>query len=78
MRWLRNVIQFYVDGFRNMTWGRELWILIILKLIILFLFLRIVFFRPAMAGKTDEQKSDTVEAVITRGTGGAVTSDDSN
>ena len=54
------VWRFYRDGFREMTWGRPLWGLIILKVIILFLVLRLFFFKPAMAGMTDEQKSEQV------------------
>ena len=50
----------YRDGFRNMTWGKPLWGLIILKVIILFAVLRVFFFRPAMSGMTDEQKSEQV------------------
>ena len=49
----------YRDGFRNMTWGRPLVWIIILKLFILFAVLRVFFFKPAMAGMTDEQKSQT-------------------
>ena len=52
--------RFYVDGFRNMTWGRPLWYIIILKLVILFAVLRVFFFEPVLAGKTEEQKSDHV------------------
>lgn len=51
---------FYLEGFKNMTWGKQLWILIFLKVIILFLVLRLFFFKPIMAGKTDEQKSEYV------------------
>ncbi len=51
---------FYRDGFKNMTWGKQLWLLILLKAVILFLILRIFFFKPIMAGKTDEQKSEYV------------------
>lgn len=51
---------FYKDGFREMTWGRPLWGLIILKVIILFLVLRLFFFKPAMAGMTEGQKSEQV------------------
>ncbi len=51
---------FYRDGFRNMTWGRPLVWLIVLKLFILFAVLRVFFFKPAMAGMTDEQKSEAV------------------
>ena len=43
-----------------MTLGKTLWFVIILKLVILFAVLRVFFFTPAMAGKTDEQKSEIV------------------
>ena len=60
-----SIWNFYADGFKNMTWGKPLWILIILKAVILFLVLRMFFFRPAMAGKTDEQKSEYVGTQLT-------------
>lgn len=53
----------YREGFRNMTWGKPLVWLIVLKLVILFAVLRVFFFRPAMAGMTEEQK---IEAVTDR------------
>lgn len=55
-----SIYNFYRDGFKNMTWGKQLWLLIFLKVIILFLVLRLFFFKPTMAGKTDEQKSEYV------------------
>ena len=60
LRKLTSVWRFYADGFRNMTWGRPLWILIILKLVILFAILRVFFFQPVLAGKADEHKSDFI------------------
>ncbi|MCR5758838.1 MAG: DUF4492 domain-containing protein [Bacteroidales bacterium] len=51
---------FYRDGFKNMTWGRPLIWLILLKLFVLFAILRVFFFKPAMAGMSDEQKSEVV------------------
>ena len=51
---------FYRDGFKSMTWGRPLWILIFLKVIILFAVLRAFFFQPVLAGKTEEQKIEHV------------------
>ena len=51
---------FYRDGFRNMTWGKPLWGVIILKAIILFAILRVFFFQPAMKGLTPEQKNEQV------------------
>ena len=55
-----SIWRFYVDGFRNMTWGRPLWVLIFLKVIVLFLVLRMFFFEPVLSGKTDAEKSDHV------------------
>ena len=57
---------FYLEGFKNMTWGRTLWFLIILKIVILFLVLRVFFFKPVMSGKTDEQKSEYVGTQLIR------------
>ena len=54
------IADLYIDGFRNMTWGRQLWWLILLKLVILFLVLRLFFFQPVLAGKTEVQRSDFV------------------
>ena len=52
--------RFYVDGFRSMTWGRTLWLLILLKVIILFAILRVFFFEPVLSGKSDQEKMDYV------------------
>ena len=54
------VWHFYRDGFRNMTWGRPLVWLILLKVFILFAVLRLFFFKPAMAGLSDEERSRVV------------------
>jgi uncharacterized membrane protein len=55
-----SVWRFYVDGFRNMTWGRPLWWLIFLKVVVLFLVLRMFFFEPVLSGKSDAEKSEHV------------------
>ena len=54
------VWHFYRDGFRNMTWGRPLIWLILLKVFILFAILRVFFFKPVMAGLSDEERSRVV------------------
>ena len=61
-----SVWTFYRDGFRNMTWGKPLVWLILLKLFILFAILRVFFFKPAMAGMTDDQKSEQVAGKLAR------------
>ena len=63
---LRSIWNFYVEGFRNMTWGRPLWFLIFLKVVILFLVLRMFFFEPVLAGKSEEQKIEHVGKELTR------------
>lgn len=62
---ISSIANFYIQGFRQMTWGRELWVLIILKYIILFLVLRLFFFKPVLAGQTEDQKSDFVGERLT-------------
>lgn len=58
--WIR-VYRFYRDGFREMTLGRTLWALILVKLFIMFFVLRLFFF-PDFLGRfeTERQKSDYV------------------
>lgn len=60
LRIILAVWNFYSNGFRNMTWGRTLWIIILLKLVILFAVLRLFFFQPVFGGLNDEQKSEAV------------------
>ena len=61
-----SVFRFYRDAFRGMTWGRPLVWLILLKLFILFAVLRVFFFKPAMAGMSEEQKSEQVGDKLTQ------------
>ncbi len=65
-KFILSIWNFYRDGFKNMTWGKSLWLLILLKAVILFLVLRIFFFKPVMSGKTDEQKSEYVGRQLIR------------
>ena len=58
--WIR-VYRFYRDGFREMTLGRTLWALILVKLFIMFFVLRLFFFPDFLARfETERQKSDYV------------------
>lgn len=60
-----SLIDLYREGFRNMTWGKPLVWLILLKLVILFAVLRVFFFRPAMSGMTEEEKIEVVSDRLT-------------
>ena len=55
-----DIFRFYVDGFRSMTLGRTLWAIILIKLFIMFVVLRLLFFPDLLAGKSPEQRSRTV------------------
>jgi hypothetical protein len=47
----------YSDGFRNMSsWGRKLWIIIIIKLFIMFAILKIFFFPDILKEKFENNK----------------------
>ena len=41
---IKRIIRFYVEGFRSMTVGKTLWVLILLKLFIMFAILKLFFF----------------------------------
>ncbi len=58
MNALRKVIRFYVEGFREMTVGRTLWAVILVKLFIMFAVLKVFFFPDPLAGKSPAEKAD--------------------
>ena len=60
MRLIRNIYNFYYEGFKNMSWGRVLWVIILIKLFILFFVLRLFFFKPYLRDKTPEEKQEFV------------------
>ncbi len=63
----REALSMYVDGFRNMTVGRRLWILILLKLFIFFAILKLFFFPDLLSVNydDDEQRADAVREALT-------------
>lgn len=56
----KEIVRFYVEGFRSMTLGRTLWAIILLKLFILFAVLRLFFFPDLLAGKNPEERAACV------------------
>lgn len=59
---LIRIYRFYRDGFREMSaLGRTLWIVILIKLFIIFFVLKLFFFPDAMRHlETEQQKSEYV------------------
>lgn len=52
----------YVDGFRSMTVGRTLWLIIAIKLIVFFAIIKVLFFPDFLASRcdSDQAKADYV------------------
>jgi len=59
---LKRVFKFYYEGFKNMTLGKTLWILIIIKLFIFFFIMKLFFFPDVLKKEysTDEEISQHV------------------
>jgi len=60
--WLSRVFHLYYDGFRSMTVGKTLWVIILVKLFIFFVILRFIFFPNYLNSKcsSDEEKTEYV------------------
>jgi len=58
----------YVNGFKNLTWGKPLWIIILVKLFIMFVILRVFFFPNILNSRfnTNEEKSEYVSRELTK------------
>lgn len=65
---LRRVWSMYYDGFRGMTIGRYLWLIIILKVAVLFLVFRLIFFPNILQSNydTDEERAEAVRTNLTK------------
>jgi hypothetical protein len=63
------IFRFYIEGFRNMSrWGKQVWIIILVKLFIMFAILKLFFF-PDILKKNfdnDAQRSEYVLDQITK------------
>ncbi|HQK36787.1 MAG: DUF4492 domain-containing protein [Bacteroidales bacterium] len=72
MKWFLSlmvkVFRFYYDGFRGMTVGKKLWIIILIKLFIFFFVLKLFFF-PDLLEKNfpdDRARSNYVLEQLTK------------
>ncbi|MGL4520358.1 MAG: DUF4492 domain-containing protein [Phocaeicola sp.] len=56
----RKIVTFYYEGFRSMTLGRTLWMIILIKLFVMFFVLKLFFFPSFLGGKSSEEKQEYV------------------
>jgi hypothetical protein len=64
----KEIFLFYYNGFRNMTVGKSLWAIILIKLFIIFMVLKLFFFPDLLKEKfdTDEERGDYVIQELTK------------
>ena len=64
---LQKVYRFYLEGFKSMTVGKTLWTIVLIKLCIMFLVLKIFFFKSELGGYNgQEEKSKHVIEQLTK------------
>jgi len=66
---MRNFIQMYIDGFKHLsTLGKTLWIIILIKLFIMFFILKPLFFPNVLKKefKTKDERSNFVIEQLTK------------
>jgi len=64
--WWSRVFHLYYDGFRSMTVGKTLWVIILIKLFIFFVILRFIFFPNYLNSRfdNDEEKTEYVRGEL--------------
>lgn len=67
MSLIRKIYRFYYDGFRRMTVGKTLWLIIFIKLFIMFAVFRLFFFPDFLNSKfrSEKEKGDYVIEQLT-------------
>jgi len=60
---VHRIFYFYYDGFRSMTVGKKLWVIILIKLFIIFIILKIFFF-PDLLKKNFSSDKERGEYVL--------------
>ncbi len=66
---LKRIYNFYYSGFKNLSvQGKKLWLIIIIKLIIMFAVLKIFFFQDFLSSKFDNDidKSEYIYRELTK------------
>ncbi len=67
-KFFKKVFNFYYDGFRSMTVGKRLWVIILIKLFIIFAIFKLFFFPDFLKTnfKTNQQRSNYVIEQLTK------------
>lgn len=62
------IFKFYYEGFRNMTVGKKLWLIIFIKVFIFFIILKLFFFPDFLKTRfrSDQERSNYVIEELTK------------
>jgi hypothetical protein len=65
---IKRVFRFYFDGFKNMTYGKTLWVIILIKLFIIFVILKLIFFPDFLKKNfsSDDERSNYIIEQLTK------------
>jgi len=65
---IKSIFSFYLEGFRNMTTGRKLWVIIAVKLFLIFIVLKLVFFPDFLESRfnNDRERGNWVIKELTK------------
>ena len=65
---LIRIFRFYYEGFKGMTVGRRLWVIILIKLFVFFVIMRLFFFPDFLKTKfsSDKERGDYVLEQLTQ------------
>jgi archaellum component FlaF (FlaF/FlaG flagellin family) len=68
IRTFSDFVAMYVEGFKNLTWGKSLWMIILIKLFIMFAILRVFFFPNFLNSHfaSEKEKSEYVSKELTK------------
>lgn len=66
MVFLKKIWQFYYTGFKEMTVGKTLWAIILIKLFIMFFVLKLFFFKSDLReyNTVDEKSNKVIENIL--------------
>ncbi|MGM9861839.1 MAG: DUF4492 domain-containing protein [Muribaculaceae bacterium] len=68
MSMINRVYRFYAYGFRSMTIGRGLWLLILIKLVLFFAVMKLFFFPDVLKSNysSDAERAEAVRQSLTK------------
>ncbi len=68
MQWTKKIFHFYVDGFKSMKIGKKLWLIIIIKLFLLFVVIKWLFFPNLLKTEfhSDKERSQYILEHLTQ------------